>query len=146
MLRIIGSIHAGTVRAHDVIRMLHRDGNHTALADASAHYGRIQKTLHILRLADDEAYRRHSLARKIFHGHRGELRQRYKEGQEDQIGALGLVLNVVVLFNTRYLQAAVDELTRQGHAFADEDVCSTTTIFPRIASTKNRTEARNLPH
>ena len=45
---------------------------------------------------------------------RGELRQRYKEGQEDQIGALGLVLNVVVLFNTRYLQAAVDELTRQG--------------------------------
>ncbi len=28
---------------------------------------------------------------------RGELRQRYKEGQEDQIGALGLVLNVVVL-------------------------------------------------
>ena len=45
---------------------------------------------------------------------RGELRQRYKEGQEDQIGALGLVLNVVVRFNTRYLQAAVDELTRQG--------------------------------
>ena len=134
MLRIIGSIHAGTVRAHDVIRMLHRDGNHTALADASAHYGRIQKTLHILRLADDEAYRRlikaqtnlhegrHSLARKIFHGHRGELRQRYKEGQEDLIGALGLVLNVVVLFNPRYLQAAVDELTRQGHEFADKDV------------------------
>ena len=83
MLRIIGSIHAGTVRAHDVIRMLHRDGNHTALGDAIAHYGRIQKTLPILRLADDEAYRRligaqtnlhegrHSLARKIFHGHRG---------------------------------------------------------------------------
>ena len=44
----------------------------------------------------------------------GELRQRYKEGQEGQIGALGLVLNVVVLFNMRYLQAAVDELTRQG--------------------------------
>ena len=116
MLRIFGSIHAGTVRAHDVIRMLHRDGNRTALGDAIAHYGRIQKTLHILRLADDEAYRRlikaqtnlhegrHSLARKIFHGHRGELRQRYKEGQEDPIGALGLVLNVVVLFNTRYLQ------------------------------------------
>ena len=53
---------------------------------------------------------------------RGELRQRYKEGQEDQIGALGLVLNVVVLFNTRYLQAAVDEFTRQGHEFADKDV------------------------
>ena len=58
MLRVVASIHAGTVRAHDVIRMLHRDGNRTALGDAIAHYGRIQKTLHILRLADDEAYRR----------------------------------------------------------------------------------------
>ena len=45
---------------------------------------------------------------------RGELRQQYKEGQEDPIGAHALVLNVVVLFNTRYLQAAVDELPRQG--------------------------------
>ena len=35
---------------------------------------------------------RHSLARAIFHGKRGELRQRYREGQEDQLGALGLVL------------------------------------------------------
>jgi TnpA family transposase len=26
---------------------------------------------------------RHSLARAIFHGKRGELRQRYREGQED---------------------------------------------------------------
>ena len=97
MLRIIGSIHAGTVRAHDVIRMLHRDGNHTALGDAIAHYGRIQKTLHILRLADDEAYRwlikaqtnlhegRHSLARKIFHGHRGELRT-LSDPDEDGLG------------------------------------------------------------
>jgi len=34
---------------------------------------------------------RHSLARAIFHGQRGELRQRYREGQEDQLGVLGLV-------------------------------------------------------
>ncbi|CAI7980594.1 DDE_Tnp_Tn3 domain-containing protein [Frankia sp. Hr75.2] len=48
----------------------------------------------------------HRLARKIFHGQRGELRQAYREGQEDQLGALGLVLNAVVLWNTRYLAAA----------------------------------------
>jgi hypothetical protein len=34
---------------------------------------------------------RHSVARAVFHGQRGELRQRYREGQEDQLGALGLV-------------------------------------------------------
>lgn len=46
---------------------------------------------------------RHALARTVFHG--GELRQRYSEGMEDQLGDLGLVLNAIVLFNTRYLDA-----------------------------------------
>lgn len=60
--------------------MLSRDGRPTPLGDAIAHYGRISKTLHILRLADEPGYRRqikaqanlqegrHALARKIFHG------------------------------------------------------------------------------
>jgi TnpA family transposase len=43
---------------------------------------------------------RHSLARAVFHGKRGELRQRYREGQEDQLSTLGLVVNVIVLWNT----------------------------------------------
>jgi hypothetical protein len=42
------------VRAHDVIRMLSRDGRPTPLGEAIAHYGRIPKALHILRMADDE--------------------------------------------------------------------------------------------
>ena len=39
---------------------------------------------------------RHRLARKCFHGQRGELRQRYRERQEDQLGALGLVVGPLV--------------------------------------------------
>jgi TnpA family transposase len=50
---------------------------------------------------------RHQLARRIFHGQRNELRQRYREGQEDQLSALGLVLNAVVLWNTRYMDLAL---------------------------------------
>ncbi|CAM5322174.1 Tn3 transposase DDE domain-containing protein OS=Streptomyces aurantiogriseus OX=66870 GN=GCM10010251_97000 PE=4 SV=1 [Streptomyces aurantiogriseus] len=45
ILRIIGSIRTGAVRAYDVIRMLSRDGRPTPLGDAIAHYGRISKTL-----------------------------------------------------------------------------------------------------
>ena len=48
---------------------------------------------------------RHQLARIVFHGKRGELRQRYREGQEDQLGVLGLVVNVIVLWNTIYMDA-----------------------------------------
>ena len=65
---------------------------------------------------------RHSLARAMFHGKRGELRQRYREGQEDQLGALGLVLNAVVLWNTIYLDAALAQLRREGYPIHDADV------------------------
>ncbi|WTK33796.1 transposase [Streptomyces sp. NBC_01527] len=37
ILRIIGSVHTGAVRAYDVIRMLSRDGRPTLLGDAIAH-------------------------------------------------------------------------------------------------------------
>jgi hypothetical protein len=41
---------------------------------------------------------------------------------EDQIGALGLVLSAVVLFNTRYMDAAVNQLRADGFDVRDEDV------------------------
>jgi TnpA family transposase len=47
---------------------------------------------------------RHKLARAVFHVKRGELRQRYREGQEDQMGAPGLVVNIIIiLWNTLIL-------------------------------------------
>ncbi|GAA5062222.1 hypothetical protein GCM10023336_40400 [Streptomyces similanensis] len=122
------------MRAYDVIRMLSRDGRPTVLGDAIAHYGRIAKTLHILRLADEPSYRRqikaqanlqegrHALARKIFHGRAGQLYQHYQEGMEDQLGALGLVLNALVLFNTRYMDEALNRLRTEGFEVRDEDV------------------------
>jgi TnpA family transposase len=94
ILRVVGSIYTGAVRAYDVTRMLQRDGHPTPLGDAIASYGRIYKSLHLLAVISDEPYRRdikvirnlqegrHSLAARIFHGKKGELRQRYREGQE----------------------------------------------------------------
>ena len=56
-----------------------------------------------------------------FHGQRGKLRQAYREGQEDQPGVLGLVLNAVVLWNTGYIDAAVAGLRSSGYPVARED-------------------------
>ncbi|WP_235664422.1 transposase, partial [Pseudomonas amygdali] len=58
---------------------------------------------------------RHSLAREVFHGKRGELFQRYREGQEDQLSALGLVVNMIVLWNTLYMDAILTQLRREGY-------------------------------
>jgi len=134
ILRVVVSIYTGEVRAYDVVRMLQRDGHPTALGEAIAMYGRIPKTLHICSLATEEAYRRdikgmrnlqegrHALAGKTFHGKKGELYQRYHEGMEDQLGALGLILNCIVLWNTRYMNAALDQLRDRGYLVLDEDV------------------------
>ncbi len=134
ILRVVGSIHTGTVRAYDVIRMLQRDGHPTALGEAIAAYGRIFKSLHILAYLDNEAYRReikairnlqegrHALAQQIFHGKKGELYQRYHEGMEDQLGALGLVLNCVVLWNTFYIDRAITALRAAGHLIHDDNI------------------------
>ena len=65
---------------------------------------------------------RHSVARVVFHGKRGELRQRYREGQEDQLGALGLVVNMITLWNTIYMEVALEPLRKEGFDVRIEDV------------------------
>jgi hypothetical protein len=56
---------------------------------------------------------RHARARKICHGKKGKLYHRYERGLENQLGALGLVPNCVVLWTTIYLDAAVRQLKAQ---------------------------------
>ena len=62
------------------------------------------------------------LSRAVFHGKRGELRQRYRQVQEDQLSALGLIVNVIVLWNTIYMDAALQQLRSEGFEVRDEDV------------------------
>lgn len=65
---------------------------------------------------------RHSLARLVFYAKRGELRQRYREGQEDQLSALGLVVNAIVLWNTIYMNAALVKLRQDGYPVDESEV------------------------
>ncbi|GGQ36548.1 hypothetical protein GCM10010140_77860 [Streptosporangium pseudovulgare] len=56
------------------------------------------------------------------HGKRGTIHQAYRDGMEDQLGALGLVLNAIVLWTTKYIDAAVVRLKAEGHEIRDEDI------------------------
>ncbi len=53
-------------------------------------------------------------------GDYGLLRERYREGMEDQLGALGLVLNCVVLWNTIYMDKARAQRQAAGRPIPDE--------------------------
>ncbi len=88
----------------------------------------------MLTYVDDEPYRRdikairnlqegrHDLAKHVFHGRKGELRHRYQAGMEDRLGALGLVLNRITLWNTVYLDTALDQPRAQGYPVFEDDV------------------------
>lgn len=133
VLRLVGSLKLGRVPATGIMRTLQVGDKPTRLAQAIAEIGRIDKTIHMLNYIHDESCRRstllqlnltegrHSLARSVFHGKRGELHQRYREGQEDQLGALGLVLNVLVHWNTIYMDAALDQLKNDSFPVNEED-------------------------
>jgi TnpA family transposase len=116
------------------MRTIQSGSRTSTLVRAIAELGRGAKTLFLLAYVDDEAYRRrilvqlnrgearHRLARAVFHGQRGELRQRYREGQEDQLGALGLVVNAIILWNTRYIERTLTQIEQTGLDIRSEDV------------------------
>jgi len=134
ILRVAGTLHTRTVTESELIRALQRAGHPTALARAIAEIGRVDKTIAQLRWISDEHHRRavgvqanrhearHSLARSVFHGRRGDLYQKYRRGQEEQLGALGLVVNAVTLWNSRYMDRAAGHLRDLGREVNDADL------------------------
>jgi hypothetical protein len=45
-----------------------------------------------------------------------------RDGQEDQLGALGFALNALMLWNAQYLDDAIAQLRATGHQITDEDL------------------------
>lgn len=122
------------MKASDILRVLQADGRPRSLGKAIAELGKLPKTVHLLNYLNDGTYRRtigrqlnlhelrHSLARAVFFGKKGEVRKRYREGQEDRLGALGLVVNAVSLWNTRYVGLTLETLAAEGFEARTEDV------------------------
>lgn len=133
MIRMAGSLTLGKIRASVAIHSLLSIDRLSGLTQAIIEAGKINKTLYLINYIDDEDYRRriltqlnrgesrHAVARVICHGQKGEIRKRYQDGQEDQLGALGLVTNAVVLWNTIYMQAALDHLRNEGETINEEE-------------------------
>jgi TnpA family transposase len=134
ILRLLGSLKLGKIKAVDALRVLARDSTLGGLGRAVQEIGRIAKTLFLLGYVTDENIQRgvhlilthgetrHSLARATYHGNQGEVRQHYQVGMESQLGALGFVVNVIVLWNTLYTQAALEIIAAMGDDVFEEDV------------------------
>jgi TnpA family transposase len=116
------------------LRTLQRGPSPSSLARALAELGRVIKTLHVLEYVHDPVYRRtihrllsrgerrNALARDVFHGQRGQLRKHYQVGQENQLDSLGIMINIIVLWQTVYIQAALGHLAANGYPLDPADI------------------------
>jgi TnpA family transposase len=80
----------------------------------------------VSRYIDDPAFRRrilmqlnreelrHCLGQRVFLGQRGEIRSSLRQGQEEELGSLGLRLNFVVHWNAIHMQEVITQLKVEG--------------------------------
>jgi TnpA family transposase len=134
LLRVAGSLLTGAVKPAELLRYVVGGGRPTPVGRALLELGRLDRSGWLATYFDDELLRRrvgtqknrqearHSLARRIFHGQKGELRQRYREGQEDQLSALGFLVNVCVLWNTVYTARVLEAIRAEGKRVLAADV------------------------
>jgi Tn3 transposase DDE domain len=108
----MGSFHPG--QGHCRIRVYSQNALLLSYIDDPANRRRI-----LIQLNKGES--RHSL-RATYFGYKGEVRQRYREGQEEQLGALGPVINTMVLWNTLYMNRALEGMRARGMKTLPEDV------------------------
>lgn len=126
VLRLAHSIREGTVSASLIMGKLGSYSRQNSLATTLREMGRIDKTLFILDYISSETLRRriqrglnkgeamNALARAIFFGKHGELRERALQDQLQRASALNLIINAISIWNTVYLTQAIEHLKTTG--------------------------------
>ncbi len=124
ILRIGASIRSGIVTASLIMRQLASHPRQNGVAAALRELGRLERTLFTLDWIEDPDLRRgtgqelnkgesrNSLARAVFIHRLGEIRDRTYENQQHRASGLNLVVSAIILWNTRYLERAVDVLRK----------------------------------
>ena len=132
VLRLAHSIREGTVSASLIIGKLGSYARQNSLSAALQEMGRIEKTIFIMDYISSEALRRkinrglnkgeamNALARAIFFGKRGELRERALQDQLQRASALNIIINAISIWNTVYLTQAAEY--RKSNGQLDEEL------------------------
>lgn len=134
LLRVAGSLKRGWVTASLLIGKLQSYPRKNQLTRALQEYGRLVKTIFILRYLESEPLRRrintqlnkgealHGLREFLLFANKGVLRKKQEEELMNQAGCLNLVTNAVVTWNTVYMAAVIDRLRAEGKTVNEEDI------------------------
>ena len=134
MLRLAGSMKMGWVTASLIVQKLQAFPRKHPLMRSLQEYGKLIKTIHILRWYADEGNRRrlnrqlnkgealHSLRSHLFFANQGELRTQSDEQLRNQVGCLNLVTNAIIVWNTVYIEQVLCQLRHEGYPMSDEQL------------------------
>ena len=126
ILRLATSIKQGTVTASLMMKKLASYPKQNGLAMALREIGRIERTLFMLDWFCDPKLRRrvhaglnkgearNALARAVFMHRLGEIRDRKPENQSYRASGLTFLTAAISLWNTVYMERAVESLKRKG--------------------------------
>lgn len=132
VLRVAASIRHGTVSAALLMRKLAAYPRQNRIARALNEIGQLEKTIFILEYLGDPALRKrvqrglnrseavNSIARALFSGQRGELRDRLFQDQVHRASCLHLLIAAIGAWTTPYLATAVEKLRAEGEDIPDE--------------------------
>jgi len=134
MLRLAASLKFRWTTPSLMIRKLQSFPRQHILTQALQEYGRLVKTIFILRYFKSEAYRRrigtqlnkgekfHALRSHIHSANRGFIRKKYPEDHLNQANCLNLVVNAIAVWNTVYMQAAIQHLRLSGQEISEDEL------------------------
>jgi TnpA family transposase len=133
LLRVAASMMMGWVTASTFISKLLAYPRQHKLAQMLVEYGRLIRSTFIPFYLDDPTNRRrilvqlnkgeevHGLRDFLFFDNKGQIRKQQPDDLANLAGCLNLVSNAVIVWNTVYMQAAIEELRRRGHTIDEAD-------------------------
>lgn len=134
LARVAGSLKRGYVTASLLISRLQASPRQGQLTKLLQEYGRLVKTIFVLRYLEDDVLRRrvqaqlnkgeklHDLRKFLFFAREGVVSQPSEAGQAHQAGCLNLLTNVVIVWNTVYMHAALEAMRHEGYPVQEADL------------------------
>lgn len=134
ILRVVASIKFGWVTASLFISKLQAYPRKNTLTKALQEYGRLPKSIYIPNYLCKEDYRRkistqlnkgeslNDLRKFLRFANEGHIRKSQISDQINQAHALTLLTNSVIIWNTRYMQAVINQLQSEGQNIEDTDL------------------------
>lgn len=134
IMRVAGSLKLGWVTSSLLVSRLQAKPRKSSLTRAIQAYGRLRKTMFLLKYMEDVDLRKrinrqlnkgeelHALRKFLFFANEGNVRKHQPEGQTEQALCLNLLADAVIAWNTVQYEKILTEMRLEGYPLNEQDL------------------------